>query len=527
MKSIMYFMGQAAVSVLLLLSAGGCTDKVEVDVPAYDEGDDVPIVIRASDEMLGTATRAGDGTITDGQVKNSKDFLFTYPAKDGKMNSLPCRFDDRGYGYVYISDEQTLTRGDILFKKDKEGKEVAEVYLDNLVDYPVQEANETKGKYDNFTRMEFGSLVDGTFNPYYMVAPDGGSVIPQAPEDPTSTTDGDTKKWDVDILWGKLTYAKTDKLLDFKLRHKMSKVTFRFFSNDKIESGINSKLQRENITVELENIKTAVYDKRTDASRIPGFRRDKGEIVSTSADDNKNTVIILSSGKLDEKAKSDGAESETYYYAPAYIFPPHNYSAATQDYKAKLTIDLGNGEKYSGPFPSTMLYTIKGENSTADITVSDDMAFLSGYHLIIDVELADNFDDRELLFHGIKVADFKCDFTETNNESRECGIYSLEDLETLIALYNSLGDDKEDYRLYKYGTYGSGDTWTFNLWIDIVISEEEMSTFEKFNNENFELELNGYKILKVQGSTEAWTKDDLCDKKTASSTSPTSKTNMP
>lgn len=516
MKSIMYFMGQAAVSVLLLLSAGGCTDKVEVDVPSYDEGDDVPIVIRASDEMLGTATRAGDGTTTDGQVKNSKDFLFTYPAKDGKMKSLPCRFDDRGYGYVYISDEQTLTRGDILFKDN-----VAEVYLDNLVDYPVQEANETERKYDNFTRMEFGSLVDGTFNPYYMVAPDGGSVIPQAPEDPISTTDGDTKKWDVDILWGKLTYNKNkDKLLDFKLRHKMSKVTFRFFST---KDDINGKLGGKNIIVTLENIKTAVYDERT-SSHIPGFRRDKGEIVSTSAKEHKNTVTILSSGKLDEKTKLDGAESETYYYAPAYIFPPHNYSAATQD-KAKLTIDLGNGEKYSGPFPSTMLYTIKDENDT-DITVSDDMAFLSGYHLTIDVELADNFDDRELLFHGIKVADFKYDFEETNNESRECGIYSLEDLETLIALYNSLGDNKEDYRLYKYGTYRSGGTWTFNLWINIVITESDMNSFTKFKDGNFELKFNNYKILKEQGPTnKVWTKDNLCEN-TETSTSPTSKTNM-
>lgn len=518
MKSIMYFMGQAAVSVFLLLSTGGCTDKVEVDVPAYDEGDDVPIVIRASDEMPGTATRASDGTTTDGVVKNREDFLFTYPSsKDGgKKKSLPCRFDDRGYGYVYISDEQTLTRGDILFKDN-----VAEVYLDNLVDYPVQEADEAAGKYDNFTRMEFGTTtIDGKFNPYYMVAPDASSVIPQAPEGSTSTTDGDMKKWDVDILWGKLTYAKTDKLLEFKLKHKMSKVTFRFFTNEKTEGGINGKLQGKNITVKLENIKTTVYDKRTDANHIPGFRRDKGEIVSTSVDDHKSTVTILNNGKLDGKTKSDGAEPETYYYTPAYIFPPHDYSAATQN-KAKLTIDL-NGEKYSGPFPSTMLYTIKDENGK-DITVSDDMAFLSGYHLTIDVELADNFDDRELLFHGIKVADFKYDFTEANNESRECGIYSLEELKTLIALYNSLGgDDKEDYRLYKYGTFDDNTKqWTFNLWINIVISEEDMNNFTKFNNGNFELEFNNYKILKEQGSTETWIKEDLCVKNTETSTSPT------
>ena len=517
-------MEQAAVSVLVLLSAGGCTDKVEVDVPAYDEGDDVPIVIRASDEMLGTATRTGDGTITDGQVKNREDFLFTYPAKDGKMNSLPCRFDNRGDGYVYISEDKTLTRGDILFKKDKEGKEIAEVYLDNLVGYPVQESGGSEGKYDNFTHMEFGTGSGTDFKPYYMVAPDEDSTIPQALEGSTSATDGNAKKWDVDILWGKLTYdkEKEDRLLYFKLKHKMSKVTFRFFSNDKEEDGINSKLEGKNVTVKLKNIKTAVYDQRTGANHIPGFRRDKGEIVSTSANDNKSLVTILDDVRgFDGKTKSDGAESDRiYYYAPAYIFPPHNYSAATP--KAKLTISL-DGEVYSGPFPSTMLYTIEDE-AGQEITVSDDMAFLSGYHLIIDVELANNFNNRELLFHGIKVADFKYDFEETNNESRECGIYSLEDLKTLIALYNRLEGNKEDYKLYKYGTF-DGEKWIFNLWINIVITESEMETFTKFNNGNFELVLNNYKILKGQGSTKTWEKNDLCES-TESSTSPTFKTNM-
>lgn len=62
--------------------------------------------------------------------------LFTYPSLSaGKIQSAICEFDEKGYGYVYTNNSKTekLRWKDINIT----GKDT--IYLDNLVNYPVQD----------------------------------------------------------------------------------------------------------------------------------------------------------------------------------------------------------------------------------------------------------------------------------------------------------------------------------------------------------------------------------------------------
>lgn len=116
-------------AAILLLSAA-CKD----DAAMLSADNDEPVVIRA--------TADGDG-MNNGLA--GRELLFTYPSKaeGGKMKSLVCTFNEEGYGVVYTDEEKTkLLRWDEIYT----GRDAAAypegaldaVYLDNLVNYPVQ-----------------------------------------------------------------------------------------------------------------------------------------------------------------------------------------------------------------------------------------------------------------------------------------------------------------------------------------------------------------------------------------------------
>lgn len=497
MKLMVHIMGQAVAAVLLLLMAGGCTtDQAVNDMPVVDD-DDAPVVIRASEEMLGATTRAEDKWMT-----GKEDFLFTYPLPpDGKQwKSLKCKFDGAGYGYVYTGTGKTLRWGDIYYSNKNE-KYVATVYLDNLVDYPAQDTDENK-KIDS---MEFGDgEVGSSFNPYTMIARADNPIIQKYK--------GVGEPMNIDILWGKKEFVKGSKSIDFQLSHKMSKVTFKFsFSSNKVYN----PLEGEGIKVQLENIKKTVYDNRASGTHVPGFVRrnssnssNDGAIVTIGDIDKKDNqfdVFGVDGGKLESVSGEEG-----YYATPAYIFPPYNYV----NKGAKLTITLGNGDKYSGPFPNAMIYEIEKDGTT--IKVTNDMAFLSGRHLTIKVELVDNYDGRKLLFYGVDVEDFTKDFDEPVSP-RESGIYSWEDYERMVTLYNALKEDKEeDYRLYKYGTYNEATkTWTFYLWVSLTL--EAGTKLPPFEDDKFDFKFTGHSIKIGEGDScvEIKTKEELLEASTS------------
>ncbi len=139
-----------------LVLAGSCTVN-EPEHPGGNEAGEAntPVVVGASESLMGSGTRVGEGP----QVKG-RTMLLTYPSRpSGEMKSAVCKFDANGYGYVYPED---AADGEPLKWKDvyTEKPGGCDVYLDNLLDYPVQvpdpESGELRKHYDFFTQVEFG-----------------------------------------------------------------------------------------------------------------------------------------------------------------------------------------------------------------------------------------------------------------------------------------------------------------------------------------------------------------------------------
>lgn len=142
--------------IAVLLLTGACTtEETENTIPVFNPDD--PIMIYATVDGTSIATRAGENE----KIK-SRTMLFTYPSLSaGKIQSAICEFDEKGYGYVYTNNSKTekLRWKDINIT----GKDT--IYLDNLVNYPVQDPtlttihkknNEIEVWIDNFTYFYFG-----------------------------------------------------------------------------------------------------------------------------------------------------------------------------------------------------------------------------------------------------------------------------------------------------------------------------------------------------------------------------------
>lgn len=488
MKSIAYFISRMAIAALLLLPAGSCTDTVDSNIgPELPYNEEDPVVFRASEKTTGGASTRADKKF----LTNRTDFLFSYPSKaeNGKVKSLPCEFDENGYGYVYVNrdTEELLKWKDINWVDNK-----AVICLDNLTAFPVQDADEEKGKTDNYKRIEFGTwggpiTLDHThFKPYIMVAPATDSII---------KFDGE-KTINLDILAGRTTASPRSQIV-MDVHHKMSKVTFCFTSK---EEELVQKLGSTISEVRLEHVKKYIYNynKPTDGHSA-GFNRYLASIYSTTSFNESidHTQTILQDAPLAPgKNNAILLDKEKQFFTPTYFFPPHNYYSYAN--KAKLTIDLGHGDVYSGNFPLSMEYT-SNDGSTP---LYANMAFLAGYHLTINVELINKYGkEHELRFHGILINEYIEDFTETDNAPRESGIYSWSDYETVVNRYNILkGPKEEDFKLYKYGTWNENTGWTFYLWDNIVPKDEE-GQIPKFQNNQLNMQFNKYHMtVKLSGT---------------------------
>ena len=229
MKSRAYVIGQILAAASFILAAGGCTDKAEEDIYPYADANE-PIVIRASSEALGVATRAEGEEVTPEWITDGK-YLFTYPlSADGKeMASLVCEFKE-GYGYIYKENADLLKKGELQYDGG------SKVYLDNLVNYKVD--GPVGQGTDNFTCIEFGISAESGFTPSLMYARADDRIV-----------DIGDKKVDVDILWDSTVPTRDARSIDFKLKHKMSRVTFRFHSEE--EEIKNLLKNRDNIKVTL------------------------------------------------------------------------------------------------------------------------------------------------------------------------------------------------------------------------------------------------------------------------------------
>lgn len=466
-----------------IMLAGSCT----VHEQEYPDGNgtgvsDAPVVIRASESLTGSATRAGE----DQKVTN-RDMLFTYPSSpSGEMKSALCKFDKDGYGYVYADNTgegEALKWKDIY--TDKPGGCV--VYLDNLLDYPVQVPNTTvfdpvTGKldpmkyYDNFNFIYFGPG-ESKKGEKVMVAEAGS-------EDALNG---------IDIVWGRILKAEAGKSLHFEQKHYMSQLTFRFYSED--EELQNALETDKDITVTLMGVQRSLTRQAgnpqlpSPTPNLPPFRRTDGKIENTGRSESDN--IIFADQGLKETTETDG--TPTYYASKTMVLPPFEMTTGHPIPKLKITI---REQDYIGALPNKIDYTQNGKPAQLDY-----LKFMSGYHTVFNVKLINEWGRKEILFQNVKVNDWIRAYDDEVDLS-ESGINTWEDLENLAAVYNE-DSSENNLRLMKYGTWNG--KWEFILWKDIEVDRNLAPP--TFDNGNFGIDLNGKKIK--WGTTEITTEEDF------------------
>ncbi|CCZ82108.1 putative uncharacterized protein [Odoribacter laneus CAG:561] len=455
-----------------LVLAGGCIVH-ETETSGTNGNGDMSVVIRAFEEVMGNATRANDMENT--QVKNRK-MLFTYPSPPfGEMKSALCKFDADGYGYVYAGSEE----GDPLKWKDvyTEKPGGCDVYLDNLLDYPVQvpdpESDDVLKKYyDNFIQIEFGPG-DDIHGEKVMVAEAGSKEAENG----------------IDIVWGKIGKAESGKSLHFVLEHKMSQVTFRFYSENE---NIREALEGDGITVSLDKIRKSVFRwamNHPRPDRLPAFCRSNGTIDQAQGVNPFEKAVLFSNKESLKKIENEAPM--TYYSTHTLVMPPRTYEYSTAGNLPKLTIELNDGSKYSGTLPQTIQYWMTDNKTGESVLMTTKLFFKSGYHFIFDVKLVDNLGEREILFQDITVGAWVFKYNDEFTMS-ESGINTWEDFTALAKVFNEDYSEK-NYRLMKYGQWNADkEMWGFKLWNDITVSGD----FElpQFDNGNFEIDFGLRKI---------------------------------
>lgn len=493
--------------VVLLLWAVGCTDETGNLSPSVDS-DNEPVMVRATIVGSGVATRAGDTEHYDGENVPilSRTMLFTYPSQpDGKMASAYCVFDAAGYGYIYRDKDnrdEPLRWKDICTGKEYyDAPNVDAVFLDNLVNYPVQEAipNTEKPGYnvkeDNFTKMVFNPQNEKTafvkddalkFKYRQMIAPVGHEEAEE-----------------VDIIWGKIAKPQKGKALHFELEHKMSAISFQFYTE---EADLEQLLQDGNVKVWLDNM--AIWldtDKVNQDKNFTAFVRYAGGVYNSASHYYNGTsrqqkgIHLLQEGK--KLAHPEGQET---YSTPVWIFPPHYINKGNTS-RPKLSIRLSNDEVYAGYLPEAVSYWMYNEVTKQwSYLTEDGLRFRKGYHTSFKVKLSKDTENREILFENVTVTSFYFRMDE-RPELAQSGIYSWEELATLAKTYNA-DANSNNYRLMRYGSFDSAvGKWIFILWRKIDIPGEQ--PLPNFKDNKFEIRGNSDDCKIFHGDKEVTVND--------------------
>lgn len=478
MKMRLYTIARKWGAAVTLLFAGACADEVNTFAT---QGGDEQVVLTASTMGTGIATRADEGLMGKPEAIKDRKLLFTYPAvPDGEMASAVCLFNEAGFGYVYTHEE---TKEPLLWKdiyvKDKNQKIVEAVYLDNLWPYPVLDPSKNKQSRartepDNFTGIDFG------------------------PQDPTVPGDKQDNKYKrmiaakdspeaeiADIIWGKLENVGYGTALRFSLKHKMSAIAFRFHSE--IEE-LETLLKGDKINVWLDYVRIWAETKDFEASNQWPFNRSTGMMYHAGY--GPSQYLIQDFVYLVKDAPLQSDDVQPYLSTPVWVLPP--YDQPFPSGIPVLTIDLGDGEVYSGSFPENMKYWSYNANTQKwTLLEHQKVMFKAGYQLTFTVKLNKDFGNREIQFLNAQVQEMGLRLTEKPTLNQN-GINNWDDLMTLVELYNK-DVSSTNYRLYRFGTWSDTDMqWTFILWRDIKMPEG--TQIPQFKNGNFMLDFNGCHI---------------------------------
>ena len=270
-----------------------------------------------------------------------------------------------------------------------------------------------------------------------------------------------------DLVWGTVKVKDVSNAplsyVHFGLKHLMSMLTFNIESNDEtIKSILNNP---ENIDVKLYRVitKPSTYNRLTGAISINGNIDPIGE---------ENSIML----DIIETEQNESATTENW------IFPPQKF---INNQRPILSITLTEGDgttnTFKGVLPETMLY----ENSY------ELLEFISGCHLTINVELG-NWENPQIQFRPVLVKKW-VDKGDAQLNSNQVGVYTAEELEELVAAYNT-NPSEDNLTLLKYGIF-NGNTWTFYLWKTLTNVKLDPSNSLGFDSDgSFTFESNGHTI---------------------------------
>lgn len=495
-----------------LLWAVSCTDEIAISSSTDTDLGNEPVMVRATTMDTGAATRAGDAGPFEGENTpiRGRTMLFTYPSQpNGKMKSAYCVFDDAGIGYVYANMDKSsepLRWKDICTGLESYPAPAEDaVFLDNLVNYPVEDkewlvpgSSENKFNIDFFTRiLTCEEQPSSQLNPRHKFGQNPETSFISAERDKYNfrfrqmiAPVGHEEAEEVDIIWGKIATPTPNKSLHFELEHKMSAISFRFYTdNDELEEELAgaTDVWLDKMCIWLEN--SSVNSQYNTQYTI--FNRKKGAIYGEETsywernytNEDFHLIDANASDRPQKLEKQSGNEGITYYSTPVWIVPPYKWlGTAIQQDRPKLSICLPDGTVYSGILPENINYWDYNTQKKEWVLMNGQIRFWKGRHLSFKVKLNKEEGERVILFEGITVEPFVRQL-EDSPELKQSGIYSGEELATLAQTYND-NSDSDNLRLIRYG-YFDGEKWVFPLWSEIKIPDDQ--NLPTFNNDRFEI----------------------------------------
>ena len=248
-----------------------------------------------------------------------------------------------------------------------------------------------------------------------------------------------------DLLWDTVKVANVISAplspVHFVLEHRMSMLTFDLYSkNDEIK-----ELLKQNVTVKLEGVIT----EPTTFNRVTG-------VVSV----NYSTGNISTISDMGVLEPTEDEEKGVARCTKSWIFPPQQFHNIGRPV-LEITLSKNEGTEtitktFRGRLPESMIYNNKSEL----------LEFISGCHLIIEVELGD-VNNMEIRFRPVLVRKW-IPKTIVDINVDQVGVRKADELLNLVNTYN---DNPNNPILWRYGVLKNNDedkpTWYFDLWSHI------------------------------------------------------------
>lgn len=415
-------MAMAAIGIVMV----ACSDN-ELHEHGNDWEGNEPLELSAS--ISETVLSKADGNFTAGE------YYFSYVSNTQtslRYTDTKTDFDVSGTGKSYLTWDKINTNSSLKNKL---------FILDNV---PYQITNEettsftsSDGKIDLSKIKESSEDITGSTLETTGEGEEEESIISKYTAAPAPEISGKGN----DLLWATVKVDEQIPLspVHFKLEHKMAMLTFDLYS----KNGEIKELLKENVTVKLEGVITEPTT----------FNRVTGVVSVNNSTDNISTINDM--GVLEP---TEDEEEGVARYTKSWIFPPQQFHKIG---RPVLEVTLKNNEEtvtktFRGRLPESMIYNNKSEL----------LEFISGCHLIIEVELGD-VNNMEIRFRPVLVRKW-IPKTIVDINVDQVGVRTANELLDLVKTYNG---NPNNPILWRYGVLKNNDedkpTWYFDLWSNI------------------------------------------------------------